>query len=469
MNLSNDIYALIYLVASILFIFGLKGLASPKSAILGNTLAMTGMAIAVIATAIHPDVTSYWWTIAMAAGGIIGYVIAKKITMTSMPELVAAFHSLVGLAAVFIAVGTYFKDINLGHIEALTAVELSLGSAIGALTFSGSVIAFGKLKGTFKFPLFSSNPVKFPGQHFVNLIMILGIIGLCVYFSINSDSLEAFLILTAIAFILGVTMIIPIGGADMPVVVSMLNSYSGWAASATGFTLNNNLLILTGALVGSSGAILSYIMCKAMNRSFISVILGGFGGESADSSDDTQVKKNYKSAGSEDVAYMMENSSKVIIVPGYGMAVSQAQHTVKDLWQSLSDKGVEVKFAIHPVAGRMPGHMNVLLAEADIPYDVVLEMDEVNSEFPTYDVALIIGANDIVNPDALTNKSSPLYGMPILEVHKAMQVFICKRSMNAGYAGVDNSLFYYENASMVFGDAKQTIQTIVNAIKGTGH
>ena len=470
MDLSNDIYALIYLVASILFIFGLKGLASPKSAILGNTLAMAGMAIAVIATAIHPDVTSYWWAIAMAAGGIIGFIIAKKITMTSMPELVAAFHSLVGLAAVFIAVGTYFKDINLGDMGALTAVELSLGSAIGALTFSGSVIAFGKLKGTFKLPIFSSNPVRFPGQHLVNLMMALGIIGLCIYFSLYTDSLPAFLVLTAIAFILGVTMIIPIGGADMPVVVSMLNSYSGWAASATGFTLNNNLLILTGALVGSSGAILSYIMCKAMNRSFISVILGGFGGDSADSGDDnTQVKKNYKSAGAEDAAYMMENSSKVIIVPGYGMAVSQAQHTVKDLWQSLSDKGVEVKFAIHPVAGRMPGHMNVLLAEADIPYDVVLEMDEVNSEFPTYDVALIIGANDIVNPDALTNKSSPLYGMPILEVHKSMQVFICKRSMNAGYAGVDNSLFYYENASMVFGDAKQTIQTIVNSIKGTGH
>jgi NAD(P) transhydrogenase subunit beta len=469
MNLSNDIYALIYLAASILFIFGLKGLASPKSAVLGNRLAMIGMAIAVTATAIHPDVTSYWWTIAMAIGGLAGYIIAKKITMTSMPELVAAFHSLVGLAAVLIAIGTYFKDINLGNMAALTAVELSLGSAIGALTFSGSVIAFGKLKGTFKLPIFSSNPVTFPGQHLINLIMALGIIGLSSYFAINTESLQAFLILTGIAFILGVTMIIPIGGADMPVVVSMLNSYSGWAASATGFTLNNNLLILTGALVGSSGAILSYIMCKAMNRSFISVILGGFGGESVDSGDAAQVKKNFKSAGPEDAAYMMENSSKVIIVPGYGMAVSQAQHTVKELWQSLSDKGVEVKFAIHPVAGRMPGHMNVLLAEADIPYDDVLEMDEVNSEFPTYEVALIIGANDIVNPDALTNKSSPLYGMPILEVHKSMQVFICKRSMNAGYAGVDNSLFYYENASMVFGDAKQTIQTIVNAIKGTGH
>jgi len=430
---------------------------------------MIGMTIAVTATALHPDVTSYWWIIAMIFGGAIGYVIAMKIQMTSMPELVAAFHSLVGLSAVLIATGTYFKDIQTGHIGGLTAVELSLGSAIGALTFSGSVIAFGKLKGTFKLPIFSSNSISFPGQHLLNLIMALSSVGLCIYFAMDPHSLWAFLLLTGIAFVLGVTMIIPIGGADMPVVVSMLNSYSGWAASATGFTLNNSLLILTGALVGSSGAILSYIMCKAMNRSFISVILGGFGGESAEEGTGPQVAKNFKSAGAEDASYMMENSSKVIIVPGYGMAVSQAQHVVKDLWQALTDKGVEVKFAIHPVAGRMPGHMNVLLAEADIPYDDVLEMDEVNSEFSTCDVALIIGANDIVNPDALTNKNSPLYGMPILESHKSRQVFICKRSMNAGYAGVDNSLFYYENASMVFGDAKQTIQIIVNAIKGTGH
>jgi H+-translocating NAD(P) transhydrogenase subunit beta len=421
------------------------------------------MAIAVVATALHPSVKSYEWIIiGLVLGALIGTTVALRIKMTSMPELVAALHSFVGLAAVLIAFGTFWLHQADGlQMSGVTLVELSLGSAIGALTFTGSVIAFLKLSERM-----TSSPVTFKGQHLLNLIQFLAILGLTINFVVTQD-IWSFGILSAIAFVLGVLMIIPIGGADMPVVVSMLNSYSGWAAAATGFTLKNNLLITTGALVGSSGAILSYIMCRAMNRSFISVILGGFGGEAAE--EETQVKKNVRSAAAEDAAYMMENSSKVIIVPGYGMAVSQAQHAVKDMWKALSDKGVDVKFAIHPVAGRMPGHMNVLLAEADIPYDVVQELGEINSDFATTDVVIVIGANDIVNPDALTKKSSPLYGMPILETHKARQVFICKRSLKPGYAGVDNSLFYYDNASLIFGDAKETINGIARALKGGGH
>ncbi len=458
MQLPNNFFAIVYLIATVLFIFGLKGLASPKTALKGNKAAMIGMAIAVIATLLHPDVQNYRWIIlGLAAGAVIGTLVALKIQMTDMPQLVAALHSFVGLSAVLVAIGTYF--IHKHELNGVLALEMSLGSAIGAITFTGSVVAFGKLQG-----LFGSNPVVFKGQHLLNLLIALSAVVLCGYF-MYTHQVAPLLILTALAFVLGVTMIIPIGGADMPVVVSMLNSYSGWAASATGFTLENNLLIATGALVGSSGAILSYIMCKAMNRSFISVILGGFGGETGDSDLSQATNKGVQSAAAEDVAFMLENSSKVIVIPGYGMAVAQAQHAVKEMWEVLNGKDVEVKFAIHPVAGRMPGHMNVLLAEADIPYDFVEEMDEINGDFSSTDVVLVLGANDIVNPDAKTNKSSPLYGMPILDAYKAKKVFISKRSLKPGYAGVDNSLFYYDNASLVFGDAKDTIEKITNTLR----
>ncbi|HAR42136.1 MAG TPA: NAD synthetase [Bdellovibrionales bacterium] len=462
--LNPDFFAFVYLIATILFILGLKGLASPRTALRGNLFAMIGMTIAVIATVSHPDVTHYTWILAgLAAGALIGTVVALKIEMTSMPELVAALHSFVGLSAVLVAAGTYYDHMQTGHMDTLLLYELAAGSFIGAVTFTGSIVAWGKLKGTF-----SGNPLVFKGQHLLNLLLSLAMIGCAAAFIMDYTNFAAFLIMTAIAFALGVMLVVPIGGADMPVVVSMLNSYSGWAAAATGFTLNNNLLITTGALVGSSGAILSYIMCKAMNRGFFSVILGGFGGEATVAAA-AQPGKGVKSAATEDVAFMLENSSKVIIVPGYGMAVAQAQHATKELYETLTEKGVSVKFAIHPVAGRMPGHMNVLLAESEIPYDSVFEMDEINAEFSTCDVALIVGANDVVNPDAKTNKASPLYGMPILEAYKAKQVFVNKRSMKAGYAGVDNALFYYPNCSLVFGDAKGVIEQLVNQVKGTGH
>lgn len=455
--MAEDLFGLIYLVATVLFIFGLKGLSSPKSALLGNRSAMIGMAIALIATLLKPEVVEYKWIIAgIAAGALIGTTLALKIQMTSMPELVAILHSLVGLSAVLIAIGTFFTH----EMNSVLAVELSLGSIIGAITFTGSIIAFGKLKGSF-----GSNPLVFPFQHTLNLLLGLACIGLVGYFSFESPTIEILLLMTGIALALGFLLVLPIGGADMPVIVSMLNSYSGWAASATGFTLHNYLLIATGALVGSSGAILSYIMCKAMNRSFISVILGGFGGEQAAGGGAANAQgKSVKSASVEDVAFMLENSTKVIVVPGYGMAVSQAQHAIKELFEKLLAKGVECKFAIHPVAGRMPGHMNVLLAEADVPYDHVAEMDEINSEFSATDVVLVVGANDIINPDAKTNKSSPLYGMPILEAYKSKQIFVIKRSMKAGYAGVDNSLFFYDNCSLVFGDAKAVCEGLVTAI-----
>lgn len=459
MELSPNIFAAIYLVTTILFIFGLKGLSSPKTALTGNRSAMIGMALAVLVTLLHPDVKNYSWVVyALIGGALIGTTLALKIEMTSMPELVAILHSFVGLAATLVALGTYLTHAAHEPDNWVLHLEIGLGAAIGAITFTGSVIAFGKLKG-----LVSSNPFVFPGQHILNLLMGIGTIALIAQMCMHS-SFTPLLILTAICLVLGVLLVIPIGGADMPVIVSMLNSYSGWAASATGFTLNNQLLIATGALVGSSGAILSYIMCAAMNRSFFSVILGGFGGENAAAAATAQPGRTVKSAAAEDVAFMMENSSKVIIIPGYGMAVSQAQHAVKELFEALHKKGVDVKFAIHPVAGRMPGHMNVLLAEAEIPYDVVFEMEEINSEFASCDVAFVIGANDIVNPAAKTDKSSPLYGMPILESHKAKQVFISKRSMKAGYAGVDNDLFYYPNASLVFGDAKATVEKIGGAL-----
>lgn len=460
-NLSADFYGTVFLVATVLFVFGLKGLSSPRTAVSGNIYAMVGMTIAIIATLIHPDVKSYTWIWSgLLLGGLIGTIIAVKIQMTNMPQLVALLHSFVGLSAVLISLGTFFthKDnIDLGH-QALLAWELSLGSAIGAITFSGSIIAFCKLQG-----LMSSNPLVFKGQHLLNLALGITIFIFCGIFA-SGFEFNPLLVLTLVSFALGFLLILPIGGADMPVVVSMLNSYSGWAASATGFTMGSQLLIATGALVGSSGAILSYIMCKAMNRSFISVILGGFGAEESGAAGAVTANKKFKSVASDDVAYMLENSSKVIIVPGYGMAVAQAQHAIKELYQTLTKKGVEVKFAVHPVAGRMPGHMNVLLAESDIPYDCVFELEDINGEFSMTDVSLIIGANDVVNPAAKTNKQSPLYGMPILDAYKSKQVFVNKRSMKPGYAGVDNDLFYFENCSLVFGDAKSCVESIVKAL-----
>ncbi|MFQ5481254.1 MAG: NAD(P)(+) transhydrogenase (Re/Si-specific) subunit beta [Nitrospinaceae bacterium] len=459
--ISPDLFALVYLIAGVLFTLGLKGLSSPESARRGNMCAMVGMGMAILITLFHPAVKGYTGLLlAMAIGGVIGTLIAKKIDMRDMPQLVAAFHSLVGLAAVLVAIGTYLTHEAAGMLDKTLMTELWLGSFIGAVTFTGSIIAFGKLQG-----IFGSAPVVFSGQHFLNAAIGIGILGLGIFFTFT-DHFPSFLALTLLALILGVTLIIPIGGADMPVVVSMLNSYSGWAAAATGFTLNNLLLVITGSLVGSSGAILSYIMCRAMNRSFISVILGGFGGEDAE--EDTTMtaarEKGFKQAAVDDAAFLMANASKVIIVPGYGMAVAQAQHAIKEIMKVLHEKEVDIKFAIHPVAGRMPGHMNVLLAEADVPYDVVFEMDEINSEFPSADVAFIVGANDVVNPDAKKDKSSPLYGMPILEAYRAKNIFISKRSMRAGYSGVDNSLFYMDNASLIFGDAKETCEKLAKAL-----
>jgi H+-translocating NAD(P) transhydrogenase subunit beta len=460
MEFSSDFFALAYLVATILFIYGLKGLSSPKTALRGNTSAMIGMAIAVIVTLIHPEVKNYFWVIAGLLGGaVVGVLLALKISMTAMPQLVAALHSFVGLSAVLVAAGTYLAHQEMGKLDAVAMVELAVGSVIGAITFTGSLVAFGKLQ-----ELLTSKPLVFFGQHWVNLALGIAMTGLGVSFVMSGDPI-AFTIMTLIAMLLGLLLVLPIGGADMPVVVSMLNSYSGWAASATGFILSNQLLITTGALVGSSGAILSYIMCKAMNRSILSVIFGGVGGETADSTAAQAATKGVKSASVEDVAFLLENSSKAIIVPGYGMAVAQAQHAIKELYDLLTEKGVTVKFAIHPVAGRMPGHMNVLLAESDIPYDSVFEMEEINNEFSSTDVVLVVGANDVVNPAAKSDKTSPLYGMPILDVYKAKHIFVSKRSMKAGYAGVDNVLFYYPNCSLVFGDAKGTCESLVIAIK----
>ncbi len=461
MDLSPDFFAVVYLIATILFIFGLKGLSSPKTALRGNTFAMVGMAIAVVATLMNPEVKNYTWIVAgLGLGALIGTVVALKISMTAMPQLVAALHSFVGLSAVLVAFGTYLSHDSTGHLTAVSKVELALGSLIGAVTFTGSLVAFGKLQ-----ELLKSNPLIFAGQKILNLLIALSMVGLTAHFVVE-NSLTSFLILTGLALILGLLLVLPIGGADMPVVVSMLNSYSGWAASATGFILQNQLLITTGALVGSSGAILSYVMCKAMNRSFLSVIFGGAGSEqSADSTASQAASKGVKAVSVEDVAFLLGNSTKVIIIPGYGMAVAQAQHAIRELFDLLSEKGVEVKFAIHPVAGRMPGHMNVLLAESEIPYDSVFEMDEINAEFSSVDVALIVGANDVINPAAKTDKTSPLYGMPILDAYKAKHVLVSKRSMKAGYSGVDNALFYYPNCSLVFGDAKATCEAILASLK----
>jgi len=466
MEISANTQALAYLVSAILFILALKGLTHPASARRGNYYAMAGMFIAIVATLLGSEVQSYGFIIAgVAAGAVIGSVLAARVQMTAMPQLVAALHSFVGMAAVLVALGTYLNKAAAGQLNPVLMGELSAGIVIGAITFSGSVIAFAKLQG-----LMSGAPVTFKGQHQLNALIALLTIALAVHFAMT-ESIWSLALMTVLAFALGFTLIIPIGGADMPVIISMLNSYSGWAAAATGFTLQNNLLIIVGALVGFSGAILSYIMCRAMNRSILNVVFGGFGSDAgaAPSAATVAAEKGVKSASAEDAIYWMEDANKVIIIPGYGMAVAQAQHALKEFMELLEDKGVEVKFAIHPVAGRMPGHMNVLLAEADIPYDHVLEMDEINPEFPTADVALVVGANDVTNPAAKTDPSSPIYGMPILDVGKARNVYVIKRSMRPGYAGVENLLYYQDNCSLIFGDAKDVCENLANVLKGGGH
>lgn len=460
-----NLTAFAYLVAAVLFILALRGLSSPESSRRGNTLGMIGMAIAIITTILSPEITSYGWIFsALAIGAVIGIFIARKIAMTAMPQLVAAFHSLVGMAAVLVAGAAFSNPIGFGIANAAgeifiaSRIEMGLGVVIGAITFSGSVIAFTKLQG-----LVSGKPIVFGGQHFLNALIGLLIIGLIIYFCVD-QSPWIFWCMTALAFLIGVLLIIPIGGADMPVVVSMLNSYSGWAAAGIGFTLHNNALIVTGALVGSSGAILSYIMCKGMNRSFFNVILGGFGADATAVNTAGGEDKPVKQGSAEDAAFIMKNAGSVIIVPGYGMAVAQAQHALREMAEELKHAGVKVSYAIHPVAGRMPGHMNVLLAEANVPYDEVFELDDINNEFQTADVAFVIGANDVTNPAAKTNPQSPIFGMPILEVEKARTVLFVKRSMASGYSGVENELFHRDNTMMLFGDAKKMVESIVKNI-----
>jgi NAD(P) transhydrogenase subunit beta len=471
--MSANQVALWYLVASVFFILALKGLSSPATARRGNLFGIIGMVIAVLTTlAIVKSVG--WIVLGIVAGGSIGAFVARRVQMTQMPELVAAMHSLVGLAAVLIAIAVVNNPTAFGLANPIPTgnkLELFIGTFVGAITFSGSVIAFGKLAGLGKsFRLFSSAPVVFKGQHMLNLVLAIVMVGFGTAFFLAPPSAQwtPFVIMTAIAFVLGVLIIIPIGGADMPVVISMLNSYSGWAAAGIGFSLNNPMLIIAGSLVGSSGAILSYIMCKAMNRSFFSVILGGFGAAEGAAAAGDGEQKQVKSSSAEDAAFLMSNADSVIIVPGYGLAVARAQHAVKEMVDKLTEKGVHVRYAIHPVAGRMPGHMNVLLAEAEVPYDLVLEMDEINSEFQTTDVVLVLGANDVVNPLAEV-QGSPIYGMPILQAHKAGQVLVNKRSMASGYAGLDNPLFYMDKTMMVFGDAKKVVEDIVKALSGGGH
>jgi NAD(P) transhydrogenase subunit beta len=468
--MSANIQALLYLIAGSLFILSLRGLSSPASSRQGNFFGMVGMAIAVATTlAVHPPSDAIGWALVIggiAIGGGIGAVIARRVPMTSMPELVAAFHSLVGMAAVLVAAAAFYApgafDILVAgsktSIKTASLVEMSLGVAIGALTFTGSVIAFLKLSGRM-----SGAPIMLPGRHIINIALALALV-FFIYGLVVSQSAIDFWIITALALALGVLMIIPIGGADMPVVISMLNSYSGWAAAGIGFTLGNSALIITGALVGSSGAILSYIMCHAMNRSFISVILGGFGGETAAAGGGTGEQKPAKLGSADDAAFIMKNASKVIIVPGYGMAVAQAQHALREMADNLKKEGVEVKYAIHPVAGRMPGHMNVLLAEANVPYDEVFELEDINSEFAQADIAFVIGANDVTNPAAEEDKTSPIYGMPVLQVWKAGTVMFIKRSLASGYAGIDNPLFYRDNTMMLLGDAKKVSENIVKAM-----
>jgi NAD(P) transhydrogenase subunit beta len=464
--MSADIAALLYLVAGVLFILALKGLSSPASSRIGNRNGMLGMLIAILTTLWVAGVTDpLTWgliVVGIAIGGLIGAVTAKRIAMTDMPQLVAAFHSLVGLAAVLTAAAALYSPAAFGigaenAIRSQSLVEMSLGVAIGAITFAGSIIAFAKLNGNM-----SGAPIILPARHALNLLIFALIIGLIVYFTMDQPH-WAFWAITGLSFLFGITLIIPIGGADMPVVVSMLNSYSGWAAAGIGFTLENTALIITGALVGSSGAILSYIMCKAMNRSFISVIAGGFGGETAGPKGPAETRP-VKQGSADDAAFIMKNAASVIIVPGYGMAVAQAQHAVREMAEKLKAEGVKVSYAIHPVAGRMPGHMNVLLAEANVPYDEVFELEDINSQFAQADVAYVIGANDVTNPSAKTDPKSPIYGMPVLDVEKAKTVLFVKRGMGAGYAGVENELFFRDNTMMLFGDAKKMTEEIVKAL-----
>jgi len=460
--MTTSLAASLYLISGVLFILALRGLSSPETSRRGNFFGVLGMTLAIIVTFLFVDIlfSSLLFIIcALAFGGSIGAIIAYRISMTAMPQLIAGFHSLVGLAAVLVALSVFYNPEAFGlgtlnNIKTASLVEMSIGASIGAITFTGSVIAFLKLQG-----LMSGIPITFKGQHFINLLIGIGIVSLIIYVTINQSN-HIFWILIIISFLVGVLLIIPIGGADMPVVISMLNSYSGWAAAGIGFTLENTALIITGALVGSSGAILSYIMCKGMNRSFLNVILGGFGGT------DLTLQKNknrkpVKSGNAEDAAFLMKNSSSVIIVPGYGMAVAQAQHAVREMADNLKKNGVKVSYAVHPVAGRMPGHMNVLLAEANVPYDEVFEQENINSDFANTDVAFVIGANDVTNPVAKTDPQSPIYGMPILDVEKSKSVLFVKRSLSPGYAGIDNELFYRENTLMLFSDAKKMTEDIV--------
>ncbi len=468
-----NISAILYLVSGVFFIMALRGLSSPETSRQGNYFGIVGMTIAVATTLLDPSIDMSDPSIVqlvvagIVIGGVIGSIIARRISMTAMPQLVAAFHSLVGLAAVLVAWAAYlapesFGIAPYGYIKTASLVEMSLGVAIGAITFSGSIIAFAKLQGTM-----SGAPIILPLRHMINLLLFVGIVGgitiLCL--DPSNQTVGLFLLVTLLSFIIGFLIIIPIGGADMPVVVSMLNSYSGWAAAGIGFTLNNMALIITGSLVGSSGAILSYIMCKGMNRSFISVILGGFGGDGGAAASGGQVEQRpLKQGSADDAAFIMKNASSVIIVPGYGMAVAQAQHALREMADALKAEGVKVTYAIHPVAGRMPGHMNVLLAEANVPYDEVYELEDINSEFAQADVAFVIGANDVTNPAAKTDPQSPIFGMPILEVERAGTVLFIKRGMGSGYAGVENELFFRDNTMMLFADAKKMVENIVKAM-----
>jgi NAD(P) transhydrogenase subunit beta len=479
--MSMNLVTTLYLIASICFIQALKGLSHPTTSRRGNVYGMLGMALAILTTVgliykLGAELATAgigYVIVGLLVGGTAGSIMAKRVEMTKMPELVAFMHSMIGMAAVFIAIAAVVEPQSLGIVKQLgdaipagNRLELFLGAAIGAITFSGSVIAFGKLSGKYKFRLFQGAPVKFAGQHMVNLALAVVMVGAGLAFVLApgvSPAWLPFLLMTAIAFVLGVLIIIPIGGADMPVVVSMLNSYSGWAAAGIGFSLNNSMLIIAGSLVGSSGAILSYIMCKAMNRSFFNVILGGFGGDGGTAAAGEQTQRPVKSGSADDATFIMANAESVIIVPGYGLAVARAQHALKELVEKLTHKGVAVRYAIHPVAGRMPGHMNVLLAEAEVPYDQVFEMEDINAEFGQTDVVLVLGANDVVNPAAKDPKS-PIAGMPILEAYRAKSIIVNKRSMASGYAGLDNDLFYQANTMMVFGDAKKVIEDMVKAV-----
>ncbi len=461
--MTENIAAFAYLAASVCFILALKGLSSPETARGGNMFGIAGMVIAIATTLLMPGVLSYELILAgFVIGGAIGTVIALKIEMTALPQLVAAFHSLVGLAAVLVAAAALYSPAaygigDVGAIKSSSLIEMSLGVTIGAITFTGSLIAFAKLQG-----VMSGSPLVFFGQHPLNAVLGIALVGLTGYFA-ATESYTAFWLLTGLALLLGFLLILPIGGADMPVVISMLNSYSGWAACGIGFTLENSLLIITGALVGSSGAILSYIMCKGMNRSIFNVILGGFGTEGATAAAET-ADKPHKSGSGDDAAFILQNAGSVIIVPGYGMAVAQAQHALREMGDLLKADGVKVSYAIHPVAGRMPGHMNVLLAEANVPYDEVFELEDINRDFAAADVAFVIGANDVTNPVAKTDPQSPIYGMPVLDVEDAKTVLFVKRSLSPGYAGVDNELFYRDNTMMLFGDAKKMCEAIIKAM-----